>query len=176
MTGHLMQNSRRVRSRSKRQLAAGAICLALILSGCATDPLAEQYREGSGKNYIAGDGSVTEIAPGKRGEPVTFSGPIETGDSAASTDYTGQVLVLNFWYAGCAPCRAEAPDLQGLWEKYQGKGVGFLGVNVRDQVGSAQAFAKSYGITYPSILDATAGQSNSPSAEPLPPTLFPPPS
>jgi len=127
------------------------------MSGCASDPLADQYRAGSGKNYIAGDGTVTEIAAGKRGEPVAFSGQIESGDTVTSADYAGQVVVLNFWYAGCAPCRAEAPDLQGIWEKYENNGVEFVGINVRDQVGSAEAFAKAYGITYPSILDANTG-------------------
>lgn len=64
---------------------------------------------------------------------------------------------MNFWYAGCAPCRAEAPQLEALWEKYRDQGVGFIGVNVRDQAGTARAFSKAYGITYPSILDVNDG-------------------
>ncbi|MEB0303645.1 hypothetical protein, partial [Mucilaginibacter sp. 5C4] len=39
----------------------GLLALALVLTGCSTDPLADQYRAGSNKGFIAGDGSVTEI-------------------------------------------------------------------------------------------------------------------
>lgn len=136
---------------------AAAAAVAIALTACATDPLAEQYRQGSGKNYIAGDGTVTEIAAANRQKPVDFSGTLESGATVTAADYRGNVLVLNFWYAGCAPCRAEAPDLQSLWLKYQGAGVSFLGVNIRDQVGTALAFASTYGVTYPSVIDANGG-------------------
>lgn len=48
----------------KRALSVTALALASValLAGCANDPLAEQYREGSNKNYISGSGVVKEIA------------------------------------------------------------------------------------------------------------------
>jgi peroxiredoxin len=139
--------------------AATAAIVVLTLAGCSTgnDSLAEQYRAGDGKNYVAGDGTITELAPADRGEPVSFTGTVESGDQVSSDDYAGRVLVVNFWYAGCAPCRAEAPDLEASWTKYQDQGVGFLGVNVRDQAGTALAFAETYGVTYPSVLDVNDG-------------------
>ena len=39
---------------------------ALVLMGCTQDPLAEQFRAGDNKNYIAGDGTVTEFALDQR--------------------------------------------------------------------------------------------------------------
>lgn len=136
--------------------AAVLTATALLLTGCANDSLANQYRSGSGKNYIAGSG-VTEIAKTARDKPVVFSGTTEDGQSVSSKDYLGQVLVLNFWYAACAPCRLEASDLQNLSQKYHGTGASFLGVNTHDQAATAQSFAKSYQVTYPSILDADTG-------------------
>ncbi|PPF16914.1 TlpA disulfide reductase family protein [Rathayibacter sp. AY1A7] len=130
--------------------------IGLGTSGCARDDLAEQYRGGSNKNYVAGDGTVIEWPVGSRGEPVDFVGTSETGDAISSDEYRGQVLVVNFWYAACAPCRAEAPDLQALHEQYDGNGAAFLGVNVRDQADTATSFANTYGITYPSIIDTDA--------------------
>lgn len=141
----------------RTRIGVATVLLAVLLAGCANDPLAAQYRAGSGKNYIGGDGTITEIAAKNRGNPISFAGELETGVSTASTDYLGNVLVVNFWYAGCAPCRAEADDLQAVWEKYQGEGVAFLGVNVRDQVDTALTFARSYGITYPSAIDVNDG-------------------
>lgn len=139
-------------------VAALGTVVVLLLAGCSTnDSLAEQYRNGDGKNYVAGDGSITEIASKDRGEPIEFVGKLDTGGSISSSDLTGKVTVVNFWYAGCAPCRAEAPDLQSLWEKNKNENVAFLGVNVRDQLSTAIAFSKEYGITYPSVLDARTG-------------------
>ena len=46
----------------------------LLLTGCASDPLADQFREGSGKNYIAGDGTISSYAAEDRGEPIEFAG------------------------------------------------------------------------------------------------------
>jgi peroxiredoxin len=134
-------------------LVAGAAVIALGISGCSSDPLAEQYREGSNKNYIAGDGSVTEIVLENRGEPITFTGTTETGETVTSADYLGNVLVVNFWYAGCAPCRAEAPDLEQVYTETSPQGVNFLGVNVRDQAATAVSFNERFGITFPSIMD-----------------------
>ncbi len=152
-----MSAASRVRSRILSLGAAVAVA-AIALTGCtANDSLANQYRSGSGQNYIAGDGTVSEYAAGNRGEPVSFSGKLQNGDTVTSKDYAGKVLVVNFWYAGCPPCRVEAPDLQSLSQKYASKGVGFLGVNLYDSVQTAASFEKDKGVTYPSVLDRDTG-------------------
>lgn len=133
--------------------AAIAVAASVALAGCTSDPLADQFRDGDSKNYIAGDGTVTEIAAADRGEPVEFQGAATDGSTISSSDLEGKVVVLNFWYAECAPCRAEAPDLEKLAKQYDGKGAEFLGVNVRNQAATAESFAQTYGITYPSIVD-----------------------
>lgn len=137
---------------------AGFTVAALALTGCTTsDDLADQYVAGTSKGYIAGDGSVTEIPVDERAETVEFEGTLEDGSSVSSADYAGEVLVVNFWYAACAPCRAEAPDLKTISEDFAGQGASFLGVNVRDQAASAIAFNDSYKITYPSVMDVDGG-------------------
>jgi peroxiredoxin len=156
-----------------RAALVAAIATTVLLAGCASDPLAEQYREGSSKGYIAGDGSVSEIPEAQRGEPVTFTGTTELGEQVTSADFTGQVVVVNFWYASCAPCRAEAPDLQALNEQFAGEGATFLGVNVRDQAPSAIAFHEKYGITYPSVIDSTDGGMQLAFSGSIPPNAVP---
>ncbi len=139
------------------RLAAIAIAASVLLVGCSSDPLVDQYTEGSNKGYIAGDGTVTEIAEADRGESISFAGTTETGEKISSADFPGDVLVVNFWYASCAPCRAEAPQLQELSAEYDGEGARFIGVNVYDQADTALSFNESYGITYPSIMDVKDG-------------------
>jgi peroxiredoxin len=141
----------------KLRIAVAAMVVATLLGGCSSDPLAEQYASGSNKNYISGDGSVTVIAAADRGKAIDFGGVTASGDTVSSADYRGEVLVLNFWYAGCAPCRVEAPDLEKLFNQFDGKGATFLGVNIRDQAATAASFAKSWGVTYPSVIDTNNG-------------------
>lgn len=83
-----------------------AMGLAAGVAGCANDPLAEQFRSGTNKNYISGDGSVTEFQ-GERSVGEHWVAETFDGQVLDSKNLLGQVVVLNFWYAGCAPCRAE---------------------------------------------------------------------
>lgn len=131
---------------------------ALSLVGCTTqDPLAEQYRAGDNKNYIAGDGTVTEFADDQRPGFEPWSGITESGFGLDSDALEGRVTVINWWYAACAPCRAEAPDLADLYREYNPQGVEFVGVNVRDSAATALAFDRNFGIEFPSVMDAQSG-------------------
>ncbi|WP_022873395.1 TlpA family protein disulfide reductase [Nesterenkonia alba] len=137
-------------------LAAALACAAFALSACSpeSDDLA-QRASNDGTNYVAGDGSVQEYAPGSRGEPVDFSSELFDGTDISGETFQDQVTVLNFWYAACAPCRKEAPDLQEIYEEFAPAGVEFYGVNTRDTQATAEAFERNFGITYPSMEDRT---------------------
>lgn len=144
---------------ARARLVAVLAAVALLATGCtsANDELADQYRSGENLNYISGDGTVTEFDAEERQEPVAFEGVVEDGSEVSSEDYAGDVLVVNFWYAECPPCRAEAELLEQTHQAYRDQGVEFLGVNVRNQADTALAFSRTFGITYPSIMDADTG-------------------
>jgi thiol-disulfide isomerase/thioredoxin len=143
-----------MKSLVKAALITAAI--AVTLSGCtANDPLADQFKAGDNKNYIAGDGSVTEYPEANRGKSVAWSGPTDGGGILSSEQLTGVPIVMNFWYAGCAPCRAEAPDLLAISKEFPK--VQFVGVNVRDSAATSAAFNRNFKITWPSIIDAQFG-------------------
>lgn len=168
-------------------IVALAAASALLLAGCASDPLADQYREGSGKNYIAGDGTISEFDESQRGEPIEFSGETVDGGTFDSAETLGGVTVVNFWYAGCAPCRVEAPILEEVSQSFgvgdggdvgaetavENPGVAFVGVNVRDQAGTAASFEQTYGVSYPSILDVNEGTAQLAFAGDVPPAAVP---
>ncbi|CAN5451986.1 TlpA disulfide reductase family protein [soil metagenome] len=147
----------------KARTAAALIVVvaSLALAGCSSgDSLANSYNSstsGDTGNYVSADGTTKTIAAADRGAAVDWSGTTDAGDKVASSDYVGKVVVLNFWYAGCPPCRLEAKDLEKLNQKYSAAGVVFLGVNVEDTAPTAQTFETSHGVTYPSVLDADEG-------------------
>jgi len=142
----------------RKLLAALAIsALVLTTSACANDSLADQFRSGDNKNYIAGDGTVTEFALGSRPKAADWSGITESGEALSSTQLEGVITVMNFWYAGCAPCRIEMPELIELQTEFLPEGVQFIGVNVRDSAETSLAFARKIGMNFPSVMDAKTG-------------------
>lgn len=143
----------------KRPFAVMMVLASLVTVSCTStsDALAEQYRDGSGANYISGDGAITVLAPESRTDSVQFEGDLDTGEFFSSSDYAGSVIVVNFWYAGCPPCRVEAADLESLHQQFLSDGVAFVGVNIFDQAPTALTFANEFGVSYGSIMDVETG-------------------
>lgn len=141
-----------------KRLVASLLLLTL-LSGCTSDPLAEQFRSGDNKNYIAGDGTVTEFAIDERPSFSEWSGVADQGYYFKSSSLDGSVVVMNWWYAACAPCRAEAPELAALSKEFADQKVEFIGVNVRDTYATSLAFNRRFGIEYRTMMDQEGGGS-----------------
>lgn len=132
---------------------AAAAALIVGLSACTADPLADQYRAGDNKGYIAANGfQTTEIAPENRTDPIAFEGTLDNGSAVSSSDFAGKVLVVNFWYATCGPCIIEAPRLEQAFQTFQGQDVSFLGINTYDQPATALSFARDHGVSYSSAM------------------------
>jgi thiol-disulfide isomerase/thioredoxin len=60
----------------------------------------------------------------------------------------GKIIVLNFWFIGCPPCRAEIPDLNKLVETYNGNtDVVFIAVAL-DEAYEIKEFLKEHSFNY----------------------------
>lgn len=117
----------------------------MLLAGCSTF-------EGTGdRGYVTGNGQVTQVAPGDRGEPVDLDGESLQGDDISLEESRGLPVVVNVWGSWCPPCRAEAPDLVEAAAEL-GDRAAFYGINSRDSA-TAQglSFERSYDVTYPSF-------------------------
>ena len=146
-------HARRLGVRFVAPLVAAA---ALLLAGCTaeSDRLAETYQQGDESGgYVSGDGRVVQPPAADREDPVAFSGTLDTGDPFDSADVLGDVVIVNFWYASCPPCREEAPDLEALRVQFEDDDVTIVGVNVSDDAGTSRSFASDFGVNYPSIVD-----------------------
>jgi len=134
----------------------GVMIVLALVAGCTTagGGAPDAATDAPGAGYVAGDGSVETWVPAERGEPVDLAGVSYEQEDIDLSDFHGQVVVVNFWYANCPPCRKEAPDLAALSEQYEPDGVRFLGVNHIDAPGTALAFERRFGIPYPSLHDS----------------------
>ena len=118
--------------------------MALVLSSCGGggSSIAEE-------SFVSGNGSVSYIKPSDR-----IAAPALSGMTLSGKNYTydvGQVAVVNVWASWCAPCRAEAPTLAALTEKYTD--VAFIGILTRDNPVNAEAFARRFALPYPTLID-----------------------
>ena len=89
------------------------------------------------------------------------------GGTLALEDLRGKVVLLNIWATWCAPCRAEMPAMQRVYEDLREDGLEIVAVAVDDVPGTRQPdgrtegivsqFVEEYGLTFPILLDPTGG-------------------
>lgn len=151
-----------------RRLVLALAVAAIALTACASEPAATSSDTG----FVAGDGSVVLLDPAERVTAPAISGTTLDGDPWSSQEALGDVLVLNVWASWCAPCRAEAPDLQSAWVATEADGVQFVGLNTRDSDAAARAYVERFGITFPSVVD-TDGTIQLQFRDTLPPQAIP---
>lgn len=163
-----------MRSRATLSLAA-ALAIAAALTACTAGGggISGEYTGSGDGDYTSGDGTTQFYAAESRGEPIAFDGETVEGDRITSADLEGEIVLVNFWYAGCGPCRTEADDLNGLYDEYAEQGVTFVGVNIRDDAATALSFEKEHDVAYDSILDVGDAAVTLAFAKPAPPSTTP---
>jgi thiol-disulfide isomerase/thioredoxin len=153
--------------------AAAALVATLMLAACTSTGADEQTRSAGEVGYPTVPRNLTRVAPDQRKELPAVSGPALGSDKTISTqDYRGKIVVINVWGSWCPPCRKEAPDLQAA--SVETKNVAqFVGITSKDyDPAPAEAFIRSFKITYPSIYDPT-GKVLLAFAGELPPSAIP---
>ncbi len=65
-------------------------------------------------------------------------------------DLKGKVVLIDIWATFCGPCRAQAPRLAALNQKYRDQGFMVVGLNIdkEEDRGLVKDFMKEAGITY----------------------------
>lgn len=102
------------------------------------------------------DGSAgNRVGPDKTGgvRAPEFKLPNPDGEMVSLSDFTGKVVVLNFWATWCALCRIEIPFLIDLYSRYRSRQVVVIGVAL-DAAGPEvlKDFVEQAGINYPVLI------------------------
>jgi thiol-disulfide isomerase/thioredoxin len=145
----------RLPSTARRAVAGAALAAAVALgaAACGGGATAQDTAVGNGSSFVSGSYGTTEYQPGARPQAPKVTGTTLAGSRFTLAADRGAVVVMNFWGSWCTPCRAEAPVLAQLARNFSGPGVRFIGVDIRDDPASAEAFMRDFRIGYPSLND-----------------------
>lgn len=142
--------------------AIGPQALVLMTEGIDKDEFIELYEQGGNAvkkdAFLGGYYEHLKSMPAggvimllENGEMLEAQGTFE--------DYvgTGQYTLVDFWASWCGPCRAEAPNVVAVFEKYRDKGLIVIGVPVNDELNATKKALSDLGIHYPQVLDPSMG-------------------
>jgi cytochrome c biogenesis protein CcmG, thiol:disulfide interchange protein DsbE len=67
----------------------------------------------------------------------------------------GQVVYVDFWASWCGPCRRSFPWMNEMQQKYGGKGLAIVAVNVDKRRADADKFLAQVPANFPVVFDET---------------------
>ncbi|MFC1509320.1 redoxin domain-containing protein, partial [Candidatus Omnitrophota bacterium] len=74
------------------------------------------------------------------------------GKEVSSSDFKGNVLLINFWTTWSGASRKEIPMLVDLQSRFKSKGFTVLGISDDRDPKSVQKYAEDYSINYPLVI------------------------
>jgi thiol-disulfide isomerase/thioredoxin len=108
-----------------RVTAAAALCVLFSVSNVAMDD-----RAAPAIGLHRADGSIVRLA-----------------------DYTGKVVLVDFWASWCVPCKVSFPALDALYQRERDRGLEVMAVNVDEQRKAADAFLAARPHVMPVLFD-----------------------
>ncbi len=86
-----------------------------------------------------------------------FSLPDTSGNSVTLDDFSGSIVLLNFFTTWCEPCKIEVPQLQdSIWTFYDHKKVAVVGMDYMESNTLLKEYIHFHNLTYYFLRD-TAG-------------------
>ncbi|MEE8373361.1 MAG: TlpA disulfide reductase family protein [Dehalococcoidia bacterium] len=105
---------------------------------------------------IAPDFTLVDL----EGKPVTLS------------DYRGKTVFLNFWATWCPPCRAEMPEIEAIFQEYNGRDVVVIGIDLREPEDEVRQYVRQGGYSWTFVMDTTGQVSSNYRVTAIPTSFF----
>jgi len=75
------------------------------------------------------------------------------GKPLSISQYKGKVVLVDFWATWCIPCIVKLPEIQKAYEKFHGKGLEVVGINLDENKEKLEQFAKERKLPWPEYFD-----------------------
>ena len=134
--------------------------LAAVTAKAPTDTLLAllgDYGRTLGKSPAAVEADLSTLRTAGATPAPAFALPdYPDGKVVKLSDYKGKVVLVNFWYPSCGPCRGEFPTLQRVLNKYKDQGFVILALNVLPEEDSfVMPYLRNSGFTFRPLKTTT---------------------
>lgn len=131
----------------------GGIILALYLTGLHTEVAALAQRMVLATGIISPDTEIPEAEQKK----IDYDLQLQNidGSQVHLSEYKDKVLFINIWATWCAPCIAEMPGIQALYDDIDSEEIVFIMLSMDDELEKAKKFIKRKSFTFPTYLPAS---------------------
>jgi thiol-disulfide isomerase/thioredoxin len=89
-------------------------------------------------------------------KPMVLSGKLVDGKEFSTAEWTGKVVLVDFWATWCVPCREELPRVQKVYADYHDKGLEVLGVSNDESGKQLVKIVNMLKLPWPQLFDADA--------------------
>lgn len=93
-----------------------------------TDPEAAAQIPAIEQEYARAVEQGKGVARGMAMPEMTFN--TVDGHQYSLADFKGKILILDFWFTGCLPCKAEVPHFEKLAKEFAGRDVQFISISL----------------------------------------------
>jgi len=118
-----------------------AILISLFAIFLATGLANQASATGRSGEQLIGRRAPEFLADSINGKPLSLS------------NYPESPIILNFWASWCPPCRDETPHFEKIWRLYKEKDVVVIGINVQDDLNSANEYISEFDVTFINGMD-----------------------
>jgi hypothetical protein len=131
------------------------------VAGKLYDLIEEKYAE-HGDEKVAAKAKEL-VASGRQrlglvGKPLTITGVLVGGDPFDWTEYEGKVVLVHFWALSSKASLQDLSEKDGLYRKYQRRGLEMVGVNLDLNVKEVEKVFEAQQLPWPTVTGENASQ------------------
>ena len=145
-------------TRQLPQLLQRAIRLLAGTTGVPVTPAPLRTQEEHADRQSEREPASAALLKPYRGDRETPPLSLQTldGETIELANYSGKVVVLNFWTTWCPPCVEEIPSLERLRKLRTARGLEVISVDVGEEPEKVRQFLEDKPVGYPVALDPDA--------------------